>query len=168
MAKKTVEERIAEAIRIHPTKTPAQLARNLLGIKTEDVFNSQAWKDAGRFTPEELLRRSIAGMSTPITPITPVSADHAPHLKPGHCVADFLKANDPEKLIEAGIAKYLSKPGTYYPDAEFRELCKVHVGRWRRFADLQKYEKYRFVRGKHNNWAHPDDVEKMVSAVGLL
>ena len=67
------------------------------------------------------------------------------------------------KKIEEGIEKYLRRPDgepVYMFDWRFRELCKVSVTQWRRYADNYKYLQIKNKNGELI-WGHPDIIEEM-------
>jgi hypothetical protein len=64
------------------------------------------------------------------------------------------------RKIDEGIERYLRRPDgepMYMFDWRFRELCKVPVTQWRRYADNYKYLQ---VKNK-NGELHPDIIEEM-------
>jgi len=86
----------------------------------------------------------------------------------GGTIDDFRRQYDDSVVvpnqIKAGIKK-LVKNGepTYKTDQEFREICGVAPGKWRRYA-----EDFRHLQIKKDGlhwWGHPDIIEEMRKAV---
>ena len=152
----TKEERIRRAIRKYPERSNYHIARNL--YRTTSVEVASVRQNMTGLQPEQQTDRSAL----------PLKEQTSPSMLPvGRSMVEFQRQHDPETLIDAAIKQHLSRRGHYFTDQEFRELCGVNLNRWRRFADLEKYRPYRFVRGKFNNWAHPEDVLQMMRVTGF-
>jgi hypothetical protein len=71
------------------------------------------------------------------------------------------------RTIEEGVAAHLTNSAgepCWMRDKEFRELCGVPIGRWRRYADEFK-ELQVTVAGGDTIWGHPDIIDEMRRAV---
>jgi len=89
-----------------------------------------------------------------------------PQVKPrGITLEQFRAKYDVRERIRAGI-KALA--GVCMSDPEFREACGILPQDWRRFADLDEFEAYRWRFKGVLYWAQPKMLAAMKDTVGAV
>jgi hypothetical protein len=84
----------------------------------------------------------------------------------GRSLADFRGQYDIRQKIVNGIKLHLK--GVYMTDQEFREVCGVPTGEWRRYADLQEFaESNHRIKGVLY-WAQPAMLAQMKEIAGVV
>ena len=134
----TKEERIAASIGKNPGSPNHTIAKNL-GVRSHEV---------------QAVRDSLG----------------EPQSKPtaGRTLDAFRAVHDVAHIIETNVEIHLRDSAEeYFTDHEFREICGVPSGNWRRFADDTKFAEYRLVRGSHNLWASKKMIREMRKILGI-
>lgn len=86
----------------------------------------------------------------------------------GRTLDAFRAVHDVSHIIETNVELHLQDSAKeYFTDHEFRELCGVPAGNWRRFADDTKFAEYRLIRGSHNLWASKKMIREMRRILGI-
>lgn len=136
----TTEQRIAASLDRNPAASNSTIAKNLArhGVKASDV---------------EAVRESAK----------------APQDRPaGRTLDAFRAVHDVAHIIETNVEAHLKDSASeYFTDHEFREICGVPAGNWRRFADDTKFAEHRLVRGSHNLWASKKMIREMRRILGI-
>lgn len=134
----------------------------------ECIARHPEWEDrrvaSSCYAPVALVRsaRSL-GKSLPTTRGPETTAPGKP--VSGKTLADFRKQFDVRERIRSGLKLHLS--GVYRTDQDFREACGVPPAEWRRFADLEEFEPYRWRYRGVLYWAAPKVLEQMKEIVGV-
>lgn len=79
---------------------------------------------------------------------------------------DFRKTFDIALKIREGVKKFLSGD-RYLPDAEFREMCGVHIAQWRRYADDDEFNKNHYKFAGQILWANENTMRQMKKIAGI-
>jgi hypothetical protein len=84
----------------------------------------------------------------------------------GRTLQQFKALFDVKERIRNGIKTHLGT--VYLTDQEFREACEIPPQDWRRHADLDEFEMYRWRYKTILYWAHPRTIEAMKETVGVV
>lgn len=134
----TLDERIAASIARNPNATNCKIAKNVKGATAGDVARV----------------RESGGLPQ-------VS-------KTGRTLDAFRAVHDVMHIIERNVGIHLKDSAEeYFTDHEFRELCGVPSGNWRRFADDTAFSEHRLIRGSHNLWASKKMIREMRRILGI-
>jgi len=134
----TLDEKIAASIARNPSASNSTIAKNIKGSTAGDVAR-------------------VRGDFSPPTPA-----------KSGKTLEAFRAVHDVMHIIERNVGLHLKESAEqYFTDHEFRELCGVPAGNWRRFADDASFAEYRLVRGQHNLWASKKMIREMRRILGI-
>ena len=149
----TTNERILSSIKKHPGYSDYKIAKNLRRVSVQDV--AYARLNLGRTTSDR---------DEPAKPALPKQAKP----KAARTFASFQAANDVSHIIARKVSELLPANGEeYFTDHEFREVCGVAIGSWRRYADDDQFSAYRLKRGQHNYWAPKTMIPKMRMILGI-
>lgn len=89
-------------------------------------------------------------------------------------LSQFRSVFDVKERIRNGITTHLhftgpvDKNGVYMLDQDFREACGIQIQDWRRFADLDEFEPYRWRHKGLLHWAQPRMLASMRETVGVV
>lgn len=124
-----------------------------------------------RLHPEWPDRRVAAAMRCQIDPVKAVrggaGVGAVESIKQrGKTLGQFRAQFDVRERIRAGIKRHLN--GVYMTDQEFREACGIPAQDWRRFADLDEFEPYRWRYRAVIYWAQPKMIASMKETVGAV
>lgn len=84
----------------------------------------------------------------------------------GKTIQQFRAQFDVRERIRVGLKTHLN--GVYMADQEFREACGIPAQDWRRFADLEEFEPYRWRHKTIVYWAQPKMLAAMRETVGAV
>ncbi|HAM41469.1 MAG TPA: hypothetical protein DCP69_09065 [Candidatus Omnitrophica bacterium] len=84
----------------------------------------------------------------------------------GKTLQQFRAQFDVRERIRVGLKTHLN--GVYMTDQEFREACGIPAQDWRRFADLEEFELYRWRHKTIVYWAQPKMLATMRETVGAV
>ena len=83
----------------------------------------------------------------------------------GRSLGDFRKVFDVPLRIRDGVKRHLA--GCYMTDQEFRDACGIHVGLWRRYADLDEFKPCQGRFSGQLLWAQPKMMGEMKHIAGI-
>jgi len=139
-----IKQKIEESAARNPNHTPAQIAKNMHRWGVTAAMAREVMTGIG----------ASPGQST-----KPVATSKR---KVGRTFGDFAKEHDIAGKIKEAITEHLPRNGElYYTDDEFREMCGVHVNRWRRYADMEQFAPFQIKIAGRTHWAPTAMIEKM-------
>lgn len=163
--------------RVAPEKTNAELAvefKKRYGVSpNRNSIIGQRRTYKARLSRETLARVYKTRSGNPQAPVDKPAAKK-PERARTKTLSQFRSVFDVKERIRNGIKAHLhftgpvDKNGVYMLDQDFREACGIQIQDWRRFADLDEFEPYRWRHKGLLHWAQPRMLATMRETVGVM